>query len=256
MSIDITRCVEEIQSDGHCLLKDRFPHDAVEACRLGFLPLLDEVTHRVPDGNRGPRRWAIGLPFAEPFYHSAFFTDNIVNQICRRILGDDMHIVYYGTDTPVQGSEYQKVHADIPFAFPENPQHRHPPLTLSVRFTFGAMTMENGPFEVAPGTQHLPRTETLAKLEAGELPLQPLLLDVGDVLISDARTPHRGTPNNTDEPRPFAVMVYNRGYVFSERDQARTLEANEETPQLMDSFYQTLSEAEQRLLRRLPRNSG
>ena len=105
-----------------------------------------------------------------------------------------MHIVYYGTDTPIKGSQLQKIHADIPFLFPQNPDHQHPPVTLSVRFTFGEMTLENGPFEVAPGTQHLPREETIAKLECGEIPMESLLLDVGNVIISDARTPHRGTP--------------------------------------------------------------
>ena len=184
------------------------------------------MARRIPEGNRGPNRWAIGLPFAPPFYHSVFFLDETVNRICSRILGEDMHVVYYGTDTPVAGSGYQKVHADIPHLFPEDSDHRHPPVTLSVRFTFGDMTMENGPFEVAPGMQHLPREETLARLESGELPLEPLLLDIGDVIVSDARPPHRGTPNRTREPRPFAVIVYNRSWYFTESMDARELEAN------------------------------
>ena len=256
MPADIDRCVEEVLTRGHCLLENQFPRDAVEACRAGFLPLLEEVAGRIPEGNRGPNRWAIGLPFAPPFYQSAFFLDETVNRICSRILGEDMHVVYYGTDTPVAGSEYQKVHADIPMLFPEDPNHRHPPATLSVRFTFGDMTMENGPFEVAPGMQHLPRQETLARLESGELRLEPLLLNAGDVIVSDARTPHRGTPNRTGEPRPFAVIVYNRSWYFTESMDARELEANEETPRLTESFYRSLSEKEQFLLRRLKRQPG
>ena len=114
-----------------------------------FSPLLEDVAARIPEGNRGPNRWAIGLPFAPPFYHSAFFNDNTVIEIVSRILGEDMHISYYGTDTPIQGSEYQHVHADLPFLFKEEPAHRHPPALLSVRFTFVDMTPENGPFEVA-----------------------------------------------------------------------------------------------------------
>ncbi len=251
MTSYIDECVEQVLTRGHCLLKGRFPAQAVESCREDFMPLLEQVGQRIPEGNRGLCRWAIGLPFAPPFYHSAFFTDALVNEICRRILGDGMHVVYYGTDTPVKGSDFQKVHADIPFPFPEEPGIRHPPLTLSVRFTFGAMTMANGPFEVAPGTQYLPRQETIAKLEAGEIPLEPLLLDVGDVIVSDARTPHRGTPNHTDEPRPFAVIVYNRDFYFQERWE-EGLEAND-NPVLLESFYRSLSEEEQRLLRRLPR---
>jgi len=253
--MDIEQCVKQVLVDGCCLLKDHFPRQAVEACRQGFLPLLEQAVGRVPEGNRGHNRWAIGLPFAPPFYHSAFFVDEAVNEVCRRILGDDMHIACYAADTPIKGSQDQQVHADIPPAFPEDPDLRHPPMTLSVRFTFGEMTMENGPFEVALGTQHLPRAETLAKLEAGDLPLKPLLLDAGDVIISDARTPHRGTPNRSDEPRPFAVICYNRSYYFAEHLE-RPLEANESTPRLLETFYQSLSEEEQRLLRRVRRTPG
>ena len=255
MSIDIDQCAEEILDLGHCILRDHFPRPEIEACRQGFLPLLEEVSARVPEGNRGPKRWAIGLPFARPFYHSALFNDDTVNRIVSRILGEDMHICYYGTDTPIKGSEYQRVHADIPFLFPEDPDHPYPPSTLSVRFTFGDMTMENGPFEVAPRTQHLPRKETLVKAESGQIPLEPLLLAAGDVMISDARSVHRGTPNRTDEPRPFAVIVYNRHW-YDTKGHERTLEANEDTPMMKESFYQTLSEREQQLLRRVHRTPG
>ena len=64
MSIDIDQCAGEILDLGHCILRDHFPRPEIEACRQGFLPLLEEVSARVPEGNR----WAIGLPFAPPFY--------------------------------------------------------------------------------------------------------------------------------------------------------------------------------------------
>ena len=85
-----------------------------------IIPLLDEVSFRIPDGNRGPNRWAIGLPFSPPFYSSVFFNDHTVNGIVSRILGENMFISYYGTDTPVSGSEYQNVHSDHPLLFPED----------------------------------------------------------------------------------------------------------------------------------------
>ena len=168
-AVEQDQCVQEILEVGHCVLRNHFPVEAVMAYREAFLSLLADVAQRIPDGNRGEHRWAIGLPFARPFYHSEFFIDPTVNGIVSRILGEDMHISYYGTDTPCKGSQYQAFHADLPLLFPEQPQFRHPPLLLSLRFTFGDMTLANGPFEVAPGTQHLPRESTLAKAEAGEL---------------------------------------------------------------------------------------
>ena len=253
-AVEQDQCVQEILEVGHCVLRNHFPVEAVMAYREAFLSLLADVAQRIPDGNRGEHRWAIGLPFARPFYHSEFFIDPTVNGIVSRILGEDMHISYYGTDTPCKGSQYQAFHADLPLLFPEQPQFRHPPLLLSLRFTFGDMTLANGPFEVAPGTQHLPRESTLAKAEAGELACERLELAAGDVLISDSRTVHRGTPNLTDEPRPFAVIVFNRRYYFSDGHERR-LEANEHTPIMTESFYQSLSQQEQYLLRRVRRTA-
>ena len=122
MPPDIDRYVEEVLTRGHCLLENQFPRDAVEACRAGFLPLLEEVAGRIPEGNRGPNRWAIGLPFAPPFYHSAFFLDETVNRICSRILGEEMHVVYYGTDTPVAGRGTRRSTPTYPTCFRRIPR--------------------------------------------------------------------------------------------------------------------------------------
>ena len=87
MPIDIDECVAEILDLGHCILPGHFPRTALEECRQAFEPLLEDVAARIPEGNRGPNRWAIGLPFAPPFYHSAFFNDDTVIEIVSRILG-------------------------------------------------------------------------------------------------------------------------------------------------------------------------
>ncbi len=252
--VNIDTCVAEILDIGHCILPGHFPRPAVEACHQAFLPLLRDVAARIPEGNRGPKRWAIGLPFGPPLYHSVFFDDDTVTQIVGRILGENMYVSYYGTDTPIRGSEHQKVHADLPLLFPEEPDHRNPPSLLSVRFTLVDVTPENGPFEVAERTQHLPRAETVEKVNSGQIPLKPVLLEAGDVMITDPRTLHRGTPNRTEAPRPFMVIVHNRHWYYTESH--GRLEANENTPMLTESFYQTLSPREKDLLRRVRRTDG
>ena len=251
MTININKCVEEVLEVGHCILPNHFPRLLLEQCNEDFQPLLDDVARRVPDGNRGANRWAIGLPIGPPFYHSEFFNDDTVGEIASAILGDDMNISYYGTDTPAPGAEDQRIHADIPFLFPEDPDYQHPPTTLAVQFAFVDMTEDNGPFAVIPGSHHLPREETLAKANAGELTFTHLLLQCGDVLIRDPRAIHRGTANRSNAPRPFAVLPHERSY-YSEEAHGR-LEANENTTQLTESFYQSLSPREQYLLRRVRR---
>ena len=253
MATNIDGCVREILDNGHCILPDQFPRPLLEQCNKDFQPILEDISRRIPDGNRGTHRWANGLAFGPPFYHSEFFNNDTVIKITSRILGEGMHISAFGMDTPIKGSEYQGIHADIPFMFPEDPNLQHPPVTLSVRFTFVDMTADNGPFSVAPGSHHLPRAETIAKAKSGEIELEPIYLKTGDVLISDARAIHRGTPNLSDAPRPFAVIVYNRSYYFT--DGHAKLEAREDIPRLTNSFYQTLSQREQDLLRMIPRTT-
>ena len=254
MAIDIDKCVAEVLEQGHCILPGHFPRPAIDECHRAFLPLLADVASRIPAGNRGPARWAIGLPFAPGFYHSAFFNDDTVIGIVSSILGEDMCITYYGTDTPTKGSEHQRVHSDMPTLFPEEPAHRHPPSLISVRFSLVDMTPENGPFEVAERTQHLSHEEAEERINSGKVALEPLSLKAGDVLITDPRALHRGTPNRTDAARPFIVIVHNRHWYYTDNDER--LEANEDTPVMLESFYETLSPREKKLLRRVRGTAG
>ena len=255
MGINIDNCVEQVLETGYCLLPNHFPQNKLEQCNAAFLSLLEDIAQRIPEGNRGPNRWANGLPFAPPFYHSEFFNDDTVNEIVQRIFGEKMHISYYGLDTPTKDTGYQSIHRDVAPLFHECPDRSSPPYLLSIRFPFVEMTVENGPFEVTTGTQHLPKDEAIAKAESGEIPLNPLLLKLGDVIISDPRAVHRGTPNRTNDPRPFAVICYNRPWHSVESHTAPLL-ANEDATKLTESFYQSLSAREQHLLRRIPRASS
>ena len=52
------------------------------------------------------------------------------------------------------------------------------------------------------------------------------------------------------------IQKINRLRYFTDSMDIRALEANEETPRLTESFYRSLSEKEQFLLRRLKREPG
>ena len=75
---------------------------------------------------------------------------------------------------------------------------------LAVNWPFVDVTPERGPFQMAEGTHLLPKAEALARIEAGEIPLKSLLMEVGDVMIRDPRCLHRGSPNLTSTPRVMA----------------------------------------------------
>ena len=68
--------------------------------------------------------------------------------------------------------------------------------------------------EVMRGTHMMSKEDGLRRLERGEITLEPITMKLGDVMIRDVRGLHRGTPNQTDEPRPMIVIGYSRRWLF------------------------------------------
>jgi ectoine hydroxylase-related dioxygenase (phytanoyl-CoA dioxygenase family) len=130
------------------------------------------------------------------------------------------------------------VHRDAPPLFPELKEET-PAFQLAVNFPLIDVTMENGPFEVVPGTHRMTKEKGLEMLQSGKLKLQPVLLNAGDVMIRDVRALHRGTPNHTATPRPMAVVGYSRRWLFRP-------EVNIQIPR---KEYDKLSERARHLLR-------
>ena len=90
---------------------------------------------------------------------------------------------------------------------------------LIVSFGLVPITLQNGPIEIAPGTHRLPRNEAVRAVEASEIRMQPVPLEIGDVLIRHPWALHRGSPNVTDTPRPLVSIRYvRRWYADESRD--------------------------------------
>jgi ectoine hydroxylase-related dioxygenase (phytanoyl-CoA dioxygenase family) len=68
--------------------------------------------------------------------------------------------------------------------------------------------------EMAAGTHMTSKAEGMRRVEAGEAPLEKVLMKRGDVMIRDVRHIHRGTPNPSDTPRPMVVIGYSRRWLF------------------------------------------
>jgi len=65
----------------------------------------------------------------------------------------------------------------------------------------------------------MPRKEALRAVEAGEIGMQAVPLEIGDVLIRHPWALHRGSPNLTDTPRALASIRYvRRWYADNSRD--------------------------------------
>ena len=146
------------------------PVDAVEACHAGWRPIADaHLAEHADNPNRGPNRHYIPLPFRPPLYNPAFFNDDTILAIASGVLGEQVIIDGFASDTPFKGSVHQDVHADLPALFPERPNLILPPHILAVNWPFVDVTPERGPFQMAEGTHLLPKSEALSRIEAGEI---------------------------------------------------------------------------------------
>lgn len=210
----IQQFAQSVITDGFCILPEYFSPEKLAQWRRSFLPLLERHISR--EGhlqNRGPARYYVTLPFTEPFADPCIYEDDDVLAIVEQLVGTDAVMCQLASDTPLLGSTTQDIHRDALPLFPETGQET-PPFQLAVNFPLVDVRIENGPFEVVRRTHMMSKEEGLRRLERGELTLEPITMKLGDVMIRDVRGLHRGTPNQTHEPRPMVVIGYSRRWLF------------------------------------------
>ncbi|MGA2183668.1 MAG: phytanoyl-CoA dioxygenase family protein [Bryobacteraceae bacterium] len=213
--------ITEIQDQGYCILGKHFARPLIDACRDAFWPvLLAYIENHRHEPNRGPHRHFLPMPFEPPCFVPEFFFDHDVLAIVRSVLDDRALADQWGCDVPLRGSDYQGVHVDYQRPlFSETPDLLLPAYMLVVSFGLLRITPESGPIEIAPGTHRMSRKDALRAVETAEIEMQPVPLEIGDVLIRHPWTLHRGTPNTTDTPRALVSIRYvRRWYAESSRE--------------------------------------
>jgi hypothetical protein len=198
-----------IARDGYCILPGLLPLPVIQRWHDAFMPIHAAVCAR-PDipTNRGPARRYMDLPFAPPFSDPLVQEHPAILALVDAMLGPDTVLLHFGTDTPEAGSENQGIHSDLPELFPELGLVL-PTYVLTVNIPLVDITAENGPFEGACGTHRLTHADGQARVASGEIPLTPILMKRGDVLVRDPRMLHRGTAN-PGAARPVVVLALHR----------------------------------------------
>lgn len=193
--------------------------------------------------NRGPHRHFLPMPFRPPIFRPEFFFDVGVLSIVRAIMDDRVVADQWGCDVPLNGSQNQEAHADYnrPL-FAEAPGLLLPPHMLVVSFGLIGITLAHGPIEIAPRTHRMERKQAERAVRSGEIAMQSVPLEIGDVLIRHPWALHRGTPNTVNTPRPLVTIRYVRRWYA---DHSRDVEV------MPRAVWQSLSE-EQRIMIRFP----
>jgi ectoine hydroxylase-related dioxygenase (phytanoyl-CoA dioxygenase family) len=164
------------------------------------------------------------MPFDPPCFAPEFFFDHEVLRIVRGVMDDRVVADQWGCDVPLQGSEYQDIHVDYrrPL-FAEAPDLSLPPYMLVVSFGLVRIGLENGAIEIVPGTHRVPRTLALRAVEGAATGMQPVPLEIGDVLIRHPWALHRGSPNFTDTPRALVSLRYVRRWYADDSRQVESI---------------------------------
>lgn len=210
---EISILVAEALRDGFCVLKEHFSREKVMEWRNACLPLLNrQIELEGGKTSRGASRYYVTFPFEMPFSDPAFYEDPDIIAIVEKLAGKDFVMCQLASDTPVLGSDYQAIHRDCPPLFPETGTET-PMYQLALNFPLVDVTPDNGPLEIIRGTHMMSREEGMSLIESGKASIEAVSLQMGDVMIRDVRTLHRGTPNKTNEPRPMVVIGYSRSWL-------------------------------------------
>ena len=200
----------EVRERGVTVMRRVLPLGLIEDLAAAFPPLLAQAMQRSGgQGNRGPHRYYVTLPFAEPWADARIIDNPAITAVVHALLGPDAVLCQLASDTPLDGSVDQEAHRDIGPLFPDAPAPT-PAYLLAVNIPLVDVTLQNGPTEAAAGSHLRSDADALARLASGEAPLVPLPLSRGDVMIRDVRHIHRGTANRTAVPRPMMVVGYQR----------------------------------------------
>jgi ectoine hydroxylase-related dioxygenase (phytanoyl-CoA dioxygenase family) len=211
---ELDRLTLDLETEGICVLRGVFDGELMASWRLAFDQLATARQRRLGSvAARGANRFYLTLPWAEPFADECVFRNERVTAVLDRVLGSDYVMVQHAVDTALPGSQYQDLHRDHPPLFSD--AFPTPLYALAVNFPLCRVTTENGPLEVVRGTHREPRDEALSTAGSARRPIEPVTLDLGDVVIRTPLAIHRGSPNRTREPRPMVVMGYVRSWLHT-----------------------------------------
>src|SRR4051812_27534292 len=201
-----------LYGDGIIALKSAFSREWAKQLGEDIEFLFHEALQR-PNGavGRGPKRYYVEIHPERIRGFVDLVTHPWVVAVCEAILGREYKIVEIGFDVPLPGAVTQPWHRDFPA--PDDTLVGRRLNSLAFNLTTVDVVPEMGPFEIAPGTQWddpseyehgmFPPKSLYARYEARG---QKKMAQMGDISVRSALTIHRGTPNQSNTPRPALVL--------------------------------------------------
>jgi len=215
-----------IREEGYVILDGVVDHDHLDMLWYQMIQDIETILAR-PEP---PHQFLYGNVQQDPPPYAPFVFEDVienpwVNQITRHILGEGVFNNFYSGNTNIPGSKLQPVHVDGGDLWKglTNPQ---PPYRLIVNIALKDVTEENGSIELWPGT-HLLMSNAVGE----DIKINPDLVrerkavhppvrgntEKGSILIRDSRAWHRGTPNDSDQPRFMIALTHGAAFMTRHR---------------------------------------
>lgn len=157
--------------------------------------------------NHDINRWNMLLPSDSEMLKSGFFVQDNLFKTLQSVFDDHFALVFFSSDISSPGSTFQTIHQDgNDFA-------------LALNVPLVDSDEQNGATHIYPKTHRLsddsPFTNESNAFSEEEIikrseQLNPVSLNVkiGDYTLRDLRLIHRGTPNKTNEHRPYLSSIF------------------------------------------------
>jgi ectoine hydroxylase-related dioxygenase (phytanoyl-CoA dioxygenase family) len=255
-----------LHARGYVVLNGAVPEPLVTELRASFKTIYEDnarllqagphYTEFIGEGKNGKSvfwerksRFRIFPKLKGPFASPHVLRNRFAEPIIAETLGANYYCKFVSSDTCVKGAIKQAPHRDIDFYNEDNVRG------CTVNIPIMHCGLHNGPTKVWPGGSHLWRSEKFFKFNlhpfiqddvnptvevfASYLPSKKIELHPGDLLIRDPGMWHRGTPNQTDEPRTMLTSGYFRkDYYYGYGDPLHNLD--EELYKELDPSVQEL----------------
>lgn len=188
--------------------RDRYGDDAHFSFKEAARRCKGRIDARL-DTSLDVRPWALAT---EALRDYGAHLGQVLRPLVDRVLGADAVLAYVGLVSSGPGSVAQPWHADGVPLFPGD--HALPAHALNCFAPIVDVSRPMGPTEFVPGSHNPgPVARALAAaLARGREPADVFSpeLSVGDVLVYDQRTVHRGVPNRTNTERPILYLLFAR----------------------------------------------
>ena len=149
------------------------------------------------------------LPFREPFNSSRLYSDERMHNVLAGLFLSRFKLELQTVITSHAGSGNQRWHQGFQFLF--HPEERLPPFAVVVAVPLVDVSLAMGPTHICP-------RKTLRFYQGYACPASETAFEsrLGDVVIFNYKTLHRGPANRSPEDRPMISLVFSKLFFLNQ----------------------------------------